>query len=63
MCMVLVGLECVEGYVEPATDVLERGPEVGRYPVGHHLPPVLRGQDNVGVEPVDHMPTVPPIIW
>ena len=61
MGVVLVGLECIEGDIEPATDLLERGPEIGRDSVGHHFSPVLRSQDDMGVQSVHHMFAIPPI--
>ena len=60
--VVLVALERFQGGVEPAADFLERGFQVRCHALGHHFPAVLRGQHDMRMKPVDHMPSVAPII-
>src|ERR1019366_8162899 len=62
MGVVLVGLELIKCRAVPATDLVERGVQVRADTVCHDLPSVLRGQHDVCMKFVDHMPTVAPVI-
>lgn len=62
VCVVLVRLELVQSRFVPGAHLLERGPEQVRHTVGHHFLPVFRGQHNVGVQSVDHVPPGSPFV-
>jgi len=60
--MVVVGLERVERSLEMSAYLYERRLELVCHPLCHDLAPVLGHQDYVGMQTVDHVPPVPPLV-